>query len=317
MAVRAQARARHQPELAQAVKILMNSFYGVMGSPGCRFYNPVLPVSITATGQWVLRTAREHLDRLGHRVLYGDTDSLFVRLTGEEAVAPHGAGERLAAEVNAFLADKLQREYRVASALDLEFQRYCRYFYLPVARHVHAPHADEMDAYSRRDEGAAKRYAGLVVHPDGETELLAVGLECVRSDWTPLAQRVQRELLLRIFRQEPYDAWLRQQALDLRAGRLDAELTCRRRLRKPPSAYNHNLPPHVRAALLLPPERQSGVIAYVMTRRGPVPTELPHADMDYDHYEEKQLRPVVEDILALHGRTLSGIVSGEEQMTMF
>ena len=316
MTARARAKTEGHPELAQAVKILMNSFYGVMGAPSCRFYNPVLPVGITATGQWVLRTTREHLEQQGYRVLYGDTDSLFVQLLPGDVAAAHTAGERLAGIVNAFLADKLQREFHVVSALDLEFQRYCRHFYLPSARNVHPAHADEAEGDSRHD-GAAKRYAGLVVLPDGRNELLVTGLECVRSDWTPLAQRVQRELLSRIFRNEPFETWLQQQVRDLRAGRLDAELVYRRRLRKSPTAYTHNHPPHVKAALLLPPERQSGTIAYVMTRRGPVPLELPHTDMDYEHYETKQLRPVVEDILAMKGRTFAGVVSGEEQLRLF
>ena len=315
-AVRARAKTEGHPELAQAVKILMNSFYGVMGSPGCRFYNPVLPVSVTATGQWVLRTAREHLEQQGYRVLYGDTDSLFVQLLAGDVAEPHAAGERLAGIVNAFLADKLQREFHVVSELDLEFQRYCRHFYLPSMRNAHSAPTEDADAYSRH-EGAAKRYAGLVVKPDGQTELLVTGLECVRSDWTPLAQRVQRELLSRIFRGEPFEAWLQQQVRDLRDGRLDAELVYRRRLRKSPAAYTHNHPPHVKAALLLPPELQSGVVAYVMTRRGPVPIELPHADMDYEHYENKQLRPVVEDMLAMKGKSLAEILSGEEQLRLF
>ena len=316
MTVRTRARTEGHPELAQAVKILMNSFYGVMGAPSCRFYNPVLPIGITATGQWVLRTARAHLEQQGYHVLYGDTDSLFVQLLAGDRTAPHAAGERLAGIVNAFLAEKLQREFHVVSALDLEFQRYCRHFYLPSARNVHPAHPDDLDGDSRHD-GAAKRYAGLVEEPDGRTELLVTGLECVRSDWTPLAQRVQRELLTRVFRGEPFEAWLRQQVLDLRAGRLDAELVYRRRLRKSPAAYTHNHPPHVKAALLLPPDRQRGTMAYVMTRRGPVPQELPHADMDYEHYEGKQLRPVVEDILAMKGRTFAGVVSGEEQLRLF
>jgi len=316
-AVRTQARAEGRPGLAQAVKILMNSFYGVMGSPGCRFYNPVLPVSVTATGQWVLRTAREHLEQQGYRVLYGDTDSLFVLLLPADGAAPHVAGERLAGIVNAFLADKLQREFHVVSALVLEFQRYCRWFYLPSARTAHpAAHVEDADAYSRH-EGAAKRYAGLVVLPDGRTELLVTGMECMRSDWTPLAQRVQRELLLRIFHGEPFEAWLREQVQALRTGRLDAELVYRRRLRKAPSAYVHSLPPHVKAAMLLPPGLQSGVIAYIQTRRGPMPLEVSHEDIDYEHYENKQLRPVVEDILAMKGKILAEILSGEEQMKLF
>ena len=316
MSVRAQAKTEGHPELAQAVKILMNSFYGVMGSPSCRFYNPLLPIGITATGQWVLRTAREHLAQHGYPVLYGDTDSLFVQLPASDVAAPHAAGERLAGIVNAFLADKLQREFHVVSALDLEFQRYCRHFYLPSMRNVHLAHADEADGESRHD-GAAKRYAGWVVLPDGRTELLVTGLECVRSDWTPLAQRAQRELLTRLFRGEPYEAWLQQLVRELRDGRLDAELVYRRRLRKAPSAYTHNHPPHVKAALLLPVDKQRGTIAYFMTRRGPIPQELPHADLDYEHYENKQLRSVVEDILTMRGRTLAGVVSGEEQLRLF
>ncbi len=316
MAVRARARAEGRAELAQAVKILMNSFYGVLGAPGCRFYNPVLPVGITATGQWVLRTAREHLEQQGYHVLYGDTDSLFVQLRPADGSAPHAAGARLADLVNSFLADKLQHEFQVVSALDLAFQRYCRYFYLPTARNLHHVPADETDGETRHD-GAAKRYAGLVVLPDGRTELLLIGLECVRSDWTPLAQRVQRELLTRLFHGEPYEAWLRQQVHALRTGHLDAELVYRRRLRKAPTAYLHSHPPHVKAALQLPPERQRGMVAYVVTRRGPVPVELPHADLDYDYYENKQLRPVVEDILAMKGKSFAGVVSGEEQLRLF
>ena len=130
-------------------------------------------------------------------------------------------------------------------------------------------------------------------------------------------RRMQRELLERLFRDEPCDDWLRDQVRELRAGRLDAELVYRRHLRKPAAAYTHNVPPHVRAMLLLPPEKRSGAIAYVMTRRGPVPFEQPHADMDYEHYIDKQMRPVVEDILATKGRSFEELLSGEEQMRLF
>jgi DNA polymerase-2 len=318
MAVRARARTAGQEALARAVKILMNSFYGVLGSTACRFYDPALPTAITGTGQWILRAARDRLEAQGFRVLYGDTDSLFVQLPAADTAAPHDAGRRIAAAVNAFLAAMLRDTCGVESALELEFQRYCRRFYLPSARNVHAPPpAEEADPYGRA-EGAAKRYAALVQHADGRTELLTVGLECVRSDWTPLARRVQRELLERAFHGEPYEEWLRQQVRDLRAGLCDRELAYHRRLRKPPAAYTHNQPPHVRAMLLLPPERQRvGAIEYVMTLRGPVPVELPHADADYAHYVEKQVRPVVEDILALQHRTFEGVIRGEEQMRLF
>lgn len=316
MAIRATAKADGKPELSQAVKILMNSFYGVLGAPTCRFYDPVLPVGITATGQWVLRTARDYLEQQGYRVLYGDTDSLFVQLRDTDTADPHAAGARMAADVNAFMSEKIKSESGVVSALELESQKYCRHLYLPNARNVHAMHTDEGELDAKHD-GAAKRYAGLVVKPDGATEMLLVGLETVRSDWTPFARRVQRELLEKIFCGESYEEWLRAQARELRAGRFETELVHRRRLRKPPASYTHNHPPHVRAALLLPKERQTGVIEYVMTHRGPVPLELPHDDLDYDYYLAKQLKPVVEDILSMKGRTLSEIISGTEQLRLF
>ena len=39
---------------SHAIKILMNSFYGVLGTPACRFYNPALANSITGTGREIL-----------------------------------------------------------------------------------------------------------------------------------------------------------------------------------------------------------------------------------------------------------------------
>jgi DNA polymerase-2 len=320
MAVRARARAENQPSLAQAVKILMNSFYGVMGTPASRFYNPVLPSSITGTGQWILRAVRDYLEARGYAVLYGDTDSLFVRLRPEEEAEPHAACALLARQATADLAERLQRECGVDSKLELEFVRYYRRFYLPSGRNGHLPRAgDEPEVEGAAPEGAAKRYAGLVVHADGREELQVTGLESVRSDWTPLAQRAQREALWRVFRGEPCDEWLRSLVRDLRAGRLDGELVYRRRLRKPPTAYTHNVPPHVRAVLLLPAEsrRQAGVVNFVMTLRGPVPVELPHADWDYAHYLDKQVKPAVEDVLALAGRAFDSILSGEEQLELF
>ncbi len=35
------AKKKNDKALSQAIKILMNSFYGVMGSFGCRFYHPI------------------------------------------------------------------------------------------------------------------------------------------------------------------------------------------------------------------------------------------------------------------------------------
>src|SRR5690606_9496576 len=48
------ARRAGDAVAANAIKILMNSFYGVLGTPACRFYNPALANSITGTGRELL-----------------------------------------------------------------------------------------------------------------------------------------------------------------------------------------------------------------------------------------------------------------------
>ena len=48
------AKQRGDDVAAHAIKILMNSMYGVLGTPACRFYNPALANSITGTGKEML-----------------------------------------------------------------------------------------------------------------------------------------------------------------------------------------------------------------------------------------------------------------------
>lgn len=318
---RAQARAAGDAALAEAIKSLMNSIYGVLGSPACRFYDPDLALAISGSGQWVLREACAHIEACGYNVLYGDTDSLFAQLSLRDTAHPHAAGESLAASVNGFFKEVVKSRFGAVSALEMRFERYYRRLYLPAARHARGGAAagdDEPEATGAARAGAAKRYAGLVCHPDGREELQVVGMESVRADWTALAHRVQREALALFFRGEPLTAWLRQEIAALRAGARAEELVYRRRLRKPLSAYAQAAPPHVQAARLLPVERRYRLdgVDYVMTLRGPMPLELPHDDYDFEHYIDRQIRPVVEGLLELEGRTFAGALSGQEQMRL-
>ncbi len=73
---------------AQSIKILMNSFYGVLGTSACRFYNPALANSITGSGREMLLWSKRWFEDAGFRVLYGDTDSLFVGSGSIESPPP-------------------------------------------------------------------------------------------------------------------------------------------------------------------------------------------------------------------------------------
>ncbi|MFY3762871.1 DNA polymerase domain-containing protein, partial [Escherichia coli] len=74
------AKRQHNKPLSQALKIIMNALYGVLGSSGCRFFDPRLASSITLRGHEIMRQTRELIEAEGYQVIYGDTDSTFVWL---------------------------------------------------------------------------------------------------------------------------------------------------------------------------------------------------------------------------------------------
>ncbi len=302
MTLRMQAKRERNHALSQAIKILMNSFYGVMGTPNCRLYHHDLPSSITGTGQWVLRTTKEMLESWGYRVLYGDTDSVFAQLPESATTDPYRAADQVAERVNRELSERIHAQFGVESALDLEFEKYYRRLYLPMARHSH--------------EGAAKRYAGLVIGRDGEQALDFKGLETVRTDWTPLARSFQRELLRRLFYDEDVAGYVRETVSALRQGKYDTQLAYTKRLRKPVEEYTSTIPQHVKAVLELPVQRRAvRSISYVMTRRGPIPLQLPHEDIDHDHYINHQIRPLAEGVLPLLGQEFDRVAG--QQLSLF
>src|SRR2546426_11462933 len=93
---RAQARRAGDQVASQAIKILMNSLFGVLGSPASRLFSPAVANAITTAGQHVIRLAAEAARRRGHRVIYRDTDSLFVgpRQTDTARAAAPARGRR-------------------------------------------------------------------------------------------------------------------------------------------------------------------------------------------------------------------------------
>lgn len=293
---RAAAKVAGDAPLAQAVKILMNSMYGVMGSTGCRFYRSELATAITGIGQWALRTTTERLRSWGYEVLYGDTDSVFVKLKLEERQAPDEAGVRLASRVDDYFREKIRRDYGVPSRLELEYEKRYVKLFLPVMR-------------TSGGEGAVKRYAGLL--PGGDVEIK--GMEFVRSDTTDLARNFQMELFRRYFAGEDLHEWIRSIVAEIRCGALDDKLVYRRRLTRRAREYK-SPPPHVRAVMMLDPDGSQDLreVAYVITPDGPVPMELDPKEIDYNHYIDKQIRSLANDVLAPSGDNFDAVMGGKQ-----
>src|SRR5690606_36684312 len=89
---------------SQAIKILMNSFYGVLGTSTCRFYQPAIAGAITAVGRELLLFCQARVEDWGYRVLYGATDSLFIASDADDPTLARDLATPLPARLNQELA---------------------------------------------------------------------------------------------------------------------------------------------------------------------------------------------------------------------
>jgi DNA polymerase II len=303
---RDKAKAEGDAPLSQAIKIIMNSFYGVLGTPGCRFFDARLASSITRRGHQILGRTRDYIEEAGHRVIYGDTDSVFVWIQDARNDADAlAAGRELQRDLNVWWEDVIRQEFDLKSVLEVEFETHFKRFLMPTVR--------------GSDKGSKKRYAGVVAGKEGD-RLVFKGLENVRTDWTRLARTFQEELYRRIFLEEPFSDYVKSVTARVLAGEEDSQLVYRKRLRRKIEDYQRNVPPHVQAARLyatrgLPVPSRGDWIEYVITTAGAEPANHPQAPLDYQHYVDRQLAPVADGILGFVGTSFSALT--DKQIGLF
>ena len=309
---RDQAKLENEPVRSQAIKIIMNSFYGVLGSGGCRFYDPRLASSITLRGHQIMMETKQWIENNGFKVIYGDTDSTFVlldeSLDAEECMT---IGDQLTDNINQFWRDKLRQDHRLDCYLEMEFETHFRRFLMPTIRGSEA--------------GSKKRYAGLVIDQNTQKEkLIFKGLENVRTDWTELARDFQETLFDQVFHDQDPSNFVCKTVQQTLAGKNDHKLIYTKQLRRKLDKYVKNVPPQVRAARMADEQnaalgkslkyQNKGWISYVITVNGPEPLEFNHSRLDYDHYVSKQLKPIADGILPLVGLNFDQLVSPQAQL---
>ena len=309
-AARRKALEAGDEEASYVYKILMNSFYGVLGTSSCRYGRTELAGAITSFARKWLLFSRDWFTQAGYRVLYGDTDSLFVETgmgdeTSHDCFLEWGGG--CAKELNAVLKKTVGDEYGLESHMELRFEKTYRRFMIPHLRN----NAGE-------NRGRAKGYCGYLLDRDGGLSVEVKGMEAVRSDYTALARRVQLELLELVFsgyNSELFFGCVNTVLNELRRGKLDGELVYHKRLSRIPDAYTASTPPQVKAARALGWKDRRGTVEYVWTVNGPEPSanenklSLPHSPLDYDHYAETQVLATARSIAAAAGWNSSLLAS--------
>ena len=308
-AARDQAKRDANAALSQAIKIIMNSFYGVLGTPGCRLHDSRLTSSITKRGHDIIIQTVKLIEAEGYEVIYGDTDSVFVSLNGSfDNQAAAAIGDHLVAQINRYWQDHLQQQYAIESCLEMEYETHFHQFFMPTTR--------------GSDQGSKKRYAGLVDDGKGNRQIVYKGLETVRTDWTELAREFQQALYQLIFDGADPAEYIEQTLADLFAGKLDTKLVYRKRLHKKLAEYQKNIPPHAQAAIKAEAEfrlqqqpsryRDRSWIRYVVTVAGAQTLECQTARLDYEHIVERQLTPIADTILNAIGSSMEAI-TGQQQ----
>ncbi|MGJ8693165.1 MAG: DNA polymerase II [Thalassotalea sp.] len=292
---RDKAKAEGNKVLSQAIKIIMNSFYGILGSTGCRYFDPRLSSSITKRSHDILKTTSLWIEStFGFQVIYGDTDSIFVHLGGEYSQAQcREKGIALQNFINQGWQQHLADDFAITSELEIEFETHFIKFLMPTIRGL--------------DIGTKKRYAGMVKNKQGEQSIIYKGLESVRTDWTELAKQFQRELYHRVFNDLPVKEYVLTMTEKTYAGQLDELLIYRKRIRRKLNEYVKNIPPHIKAARAADEHnlatgkplryQNKGWIEYVMTINGPQAKEQLSSAIDHQLYVERQLKAVADAIL--------------------
>lgn len=245
----------------QSLKVFLNASYGVSGAETYPLYCPPAAESIAALGRYAIQRSLEIASVMGVKVLYGDTDSLFIKIRSEEDV------------------ERLEREIESKLGMDLELDKIYRY-----------------TVFSERK----KNYLGVsvdgVVDVKGMTgkkrntprfirEAFQQALDELKKVKTPEELERAKARIIEIVKDARRKLVERKLALE--------DLAFEVMLSKPLDKYEKTTPQHVKAAKMLQERGEiiatGKIIAYVKTktREGVKPIELATIDeIDVEKYEE-------------------------------
>ncbi len=280
-----------------ALKTIGNSMYGYMGFFGARWYSIECARSITAYGRYYIQKVIEDAKNAGFKVLYSDTDSVFLILdkkTMDET-------KKFVESINANLPGLMEIEYEG--------------FY-PRGIFVSAKEG----AY-----GAKKKYA--LLSEDGH--IIIKGFETIRRNWSFIAKETQREILNIILKEDnPKKAfnYVKNIITDLRDKKIPIEkVVIHTQLQKQIGEYD-SIGPHVAAAQRMIdkgiPVGPGSLIKYVITKgkgkekirdRARLPEEISQDDYDSDYYINNQIIPSVEKIFEVLGFEKGELIDSLDQ----
>jgi len=300
---REKARNEKDELTRHAIKILMNSMFGIIASPSCRFFDLNIANAITHFGQYIIKLSAEEVEKMGYKWIYSDTDSLMILPGAKNLEGADKIGEKIEKHINEFYKNLVKKEYGRESFLELSYDKCFVKFLMPKLR--------------GKEAGAKKRYAGLIVK-DGKEEMQFTGLEFIRTDWTKLAKKFQHELFNLIFHNKDPANYTKKFVNDIKKGEYDELLVYKKSMRRKIEEYAVETP-HKKAAekvLAQGLKLESNVISYIMTEDGPEPLGHIKHKIDYEHYIKKQIKPIADSILVFFDADFDSLIKGSRQTNL-
>ncbi|MCK4883755.1 MAG: hypothetical protein KAS30_02685 [Candidatus Diapherotrites archaeon] len=282
-----------------ALKIIANSAYGVMGYSRFRWYSLECAESTAAWGRHYIQKTIEEAESFGLKVLYADTDSVFV--TYSKGNVKEKGMEFMNHINNDVLPEKME----------LDFQGFYKRGLFVTKR--------------ESKEAAKKRYA--LLGEDGHIEIK--GFEFVRRDWSEIAKNTQQKVIQLVLEGKPTEAaeHVKQVIERLRSGEVSKkELVIYTRLKKKVSEYKA-IGPHVAAVEKARARGEEVVdgalVGYIVTKHGKsisdkaeVMSFVREGDFDTEYYINNQLLPATMKIIGELGYDDSDLTSDSKQLSM-
>lgn len=165
--------------LQDSIKQLMNSMYGVLSYIGFLLYDPRVGTTITTLGQKMLDYIKSYAESHGYKVLYGDTDSIFIKFPDSLNIQElKDSSYKMQTDLNSAL-HKFAEQYNH----DAEYLK--KYYSLTL----------EVDKIFSKFKitDAKKRYFGMLEN-NGTSKLYIKGFETRRHDTPAVFMEAYREI---------------------------------------------------------------------------------------------------------------------------
>jgi len=289
-----------------ALKIMANAFYGHMGYSRARIYDIRIGNVITGSGRDMIHKTKDMVEKeFGHRVVYGDTDSVMVKIDMEDMEKIRKESEK----ISEYVTDKLP------GFMELEFEKLFKRF-LPLTK---------------------KRYVAWKFEPtkDGWKEGIEMkGIETVRRDWCQLVGDTMREVIDTIIKRNDQGSAVKrfnEIVKELTSGKISLDkLIVTKTLTRAPEKYA-GIQPHVEVVKKMRirnPQEAPGVgdrVGYVivkgtslLSKRAEDPTYIKEKGIQVDpkYYIENQLLPPLERIFGALGVSKSELLGNGKQMDL-